>query len=1220
MSGVCRNHSNDVTLQQFSNGAMNNCDLFTSTENPQMRKVDATSKKDGNRSPVVLKTVLAVTLEEPTEKQRRSTLNTSFSQEESTSPKLDSNKTVDNFSHLPGGFENTEHIPEEGQPQRSAEFVERVRFDKVHGLAENLWTESVPVKETFEPPSQNDSESGTNESAQHNSSLSDLKDISYSELNLSVDKIQGSDDLCVPSSGSLSDKVSVKEIGHDTEYEGITDTSQSDTKLNAHSEVVMRPSWCDELRFEDISEDSMDEKPLISVSPQDTQSKREQTQFTNGGYVHEQDVAGMKQESIPNEELIEESVPPKTFEQAHHNPHLSVNDCGNQEEGDYWVVIPVTISYLRYEPEEDEDQKGVVQPDDYKKKVSEIQSNKNETLWSGLTPTPTCASSKVEVFETGNSSEQVTGAHVRDKYEVGPSGSAHDFKVDNSGEPVLQKRRSDQNPDCSDSDDSCDTEDSCDYPSVSKHNHMTVSGHFFTEIPAPLSPQPLATAKKTEEQQDKNVPNGKGTGLNKFKEKLRKIIQRKNGTKHTTNGEKERSESSKDFSCDQHGIPSPEGADTYKDSSPSEDLQTLRGHPTHCATLSRGIMQDAQLSDRTGTNERQIVTEAEPEFVQHETKKRNTLNKATKITESDSKSKTDRNYKRKRKRKEKGSENSEDTSPTGHQAPQRLSTLHGEDLEEEDPCSDLQTETNADSVSDRHKITNDIIIIDSDTEDESDYYLINNAKKRTFSSSKTISKPARHKASDDVIILSDDESNINNKERHKTKTVTSGLADCNDTGCEQQLMNSTETGGIKFKAGKEKHKETTMPSVSSLHSSNLRDTQSKEPKQVGPYFTRRRKVQRRTTMQNVSKVSTDSDQECRRKRVSKKVSYQRRILSSTETEDSSDERMSPIEQRPSLESQESHSKTATRKPETDRPFPEDLSKKAHKSMDRGTDSALGFIPIIPTFSVTSLDPSQSRVKLLPLKKSSMVQATAIKPPLLSRQSSFPPYVGPSTSSSNMSSSSTPPKMKRRISVPSGDLPFSVVSRKASDPSNSRQNTYTSTPPSTTAKTQPSNSCRSPDQISSPTEGSSYSTTQLTRTRILKEWRSTFPNKGEVRRRSRRRPWLDDNLGTACLESSREVEPRPSWDKTKEARPGPSSDAIGEGRPGPSHSEFSGATRPDPLRAAGPEPRSRKRRVLQNKSFETTAPLMKKTKNFYSQLPKATNREPAQGQSVFFRFL
>ncbi|XP_034529039.1 uncharacterized protein LOC117804788 isoform X1 [Notolabrus celidotus] len=1083
-----------------------------------------------------------------------------------------------------------------------------------------------------------------------------------------------------------------------TDYEDISDdgdTSQPATKLcYTHFEELSVPPRFEDIKYENISEDEnsvsenvAERKPSLLFSSQVTKLTSEQMLCSD-----RQGLAQMKQENIPRDELTEKPVSPKTVlsDKAHCSSHSVCNDsddgkksvlCSSallkidnefdEDSDDDWIVIPITISGLRYEPES-EDQEGLekVQLDDDEQEITEIQCNREQPLWPGPKPEATCPFSKMEVFETVDSFEQATEIHIIDKFEVPSCWSAPEHEVDYDGEPHVPQKRMGQYPE---SEDTCDTEDSCDYPSESQLNHMTVCEPFSKQSPTPPNPPPNVTVQETEGEQDK-VTNGQTLNLNTIKERLHKIIQATRNIKQKTNGQ---------------SISSKTDTPSLESDSDGERDQRRR--------------KKVKRKRRTRLSSDSSESKAELESAQHETEKHNTLNKGPIVIGSDLEDKINRSRKKRARRRlySSTSEDRGDQTSIDQAAPQQQSTHHDEEMREtiQELCSDQQIETDADSesiqhITDRHKILNGPIILGSDSEDESNQNCKKEAKRRRLSlsssmyksdptcidqlqpqqqsklhdeefegasSSKADSEPAQLKADiqkistqENVIILSsdsDDDSDITYEKQNKARLVTSELADCHDTSVEQ-IIPSPEA--IESKTAEVKRKETTLPPANSSlqqHLSNLHATQKNKTKQnMCSDLTQRgsgqqmkaknnfENVHPKSNRQSVSEESerlTDADKELRRKHRCKRAAHKKRILSSS-SEDSSSDTFCATEEILSPEPKDYRCVTATKKPENNRPSSEDSSKRQHQSMNRGTDFVRGSNPLLPRPLVSNSDQLNCRLKLQSsnvrektmqyLNKSKKVQATVAKRPSVLRQFSLPNHLGLSTSNSITTSTCGPPTEARRSSVSPSGLPLSGMSREASTSAYLPRSKQSTSPPGqhlTSAKAQRSRSHSGPstsNQLCSPTEGSSYSIPQPTRTKIMKDWEKSFPNKGE-RRRKKMRSGVRDNLGTTNDDSSREVRPGPSPSVLSgTARLVPSrSDFLRDARPGLSYLDPAMESRPgtgcfDSSREARPESMGRKRRARQRKkSPENTAPLMKKTRDYYMQLPKPA-RKPARKQS------
>ncbi|XP_044041830.1 uncharacterized protein LOC122871160 isoform X5 [Siniperca chuatsi] len=359
-------------------------------------------------------------------------------------------------------------------------------------------------------------------------------------------------------------------------YEDISDDedmSQLPRKLldSTHEELSL-PARFKDPEYEDISEDEMPqmsvERPSLTQVPEQNHM---QSPFENKGYGYVQGQAQMKTEIVSDEELTsKKQVSPKaqTLDIAQHcscpcsvetddefegllcpkcdnKRHLGwqTNHCvscspssvlkdedeTDDQMDDYWIVIPISVSDLKFEPE-DEDQDGPVLLDDGetgdKERKDETSPTHCELHWPA--PKPVAASaSEIDVFDT---------------IESFLHANARKSKMDSGREPhTPQNTRASY----SEPEDSCETEDSCDYSSGSEHNYLTVSRQLLKKRSAPLPPETndSMSEKEGEDNEITNVQKSQTRSLDKLgcMQKLRQLIEAKaasNQVQPKTEGQK----------------------------------------------------------------------------------------------------------------------------------------------------------------------------------------------------------------------------------------------------------------------------------------------------------------------------------------------------------------------------------------------------------------------------------------------------------------------------------------------------------------------------------------------------------------------------------------------------------------------------------------------------------------------------------------------------------
>ncbi|CAJ1055759.1 uncharacterized protein LOC117804788 isoform X5 [Xyrichtys novacula] len=1219
-----------------------------STECPHIIREVAICREDEDESPGPVTTVPRLISGELTEKHHSSTSDCCPPQGESR---------LHLFDQLSGVSTTPKQIIEEDQLVRGTQSLKGVRLIHVHGDA--LQTDLLPEK-TSEPlshdalnlpidktqihadllvPSQNEwlgnkvhEQTGqrahweafvkpTVNSSDHDGLLDDCQFEGVSKEASAVKPMY--EDI---SDGDQSDGVGVESLNmklvKNPEYEDISeneDTSEPATKLpNGHLGDLSLPPRVEDPQSESQKSDNMEVgRPYPLFRSQETQTNNEQMLFNNKGPAHLQSELQLKEENL-QEKLIQNPASPKSvssdierhcsqlFCDESCDRNLSVlqssarfeNEESDDQTDDDWIVIPIILSDLRFESDS-EDQKG-------SEKVLLKESNTYQTYWQGPTPLTTCASSEIEVFETLDSFVKATDVQIIDKFEVASSCSTPDHEVDYDGEPgVAQKCRRQYS-------ESEDTEDSCDYPSESKLNHITASRQLLEQMPEPLTPATKVDVLETEGKHGKvrNVQRSQTSRrFNEMREKLRKIIQAKVDCgqlkvkrKITVNNS---DQSSSDSEPDSEGVKRgvrcakkkrrfPLNSETSEDSSNGQhgnDSSEKKRHKFQSNSLSSVTLQASQgQSNLCDGGAKCGQNNAEPESVQRQTEKHDTFNSGEIFLGSESEDKKFQKCKQKARRR--CSKDRGDPMFIAKVAQQSQSELGDKKVKENDLCSDQQMESKSDPDSVRCVTDRDSgpIIIDSDLEDESSQNHNTKAERRRLSSPDVES--STHKAvlqkistSRDVIVLSS--ASDSDDEQYQKRSSTLGLAGCLDNT--QPMTQSPEPFDTEFETAQEKPCETRLPSAGPIQPETVPEEPSASPK---------------------------SDQEVGKNQRSKKAANEREIIS-TSTEDSSDDTFSGTGDGPPAEPVDFVGATANRKPENDRLSSESPSKRQHRSMDRGADP----VSVIPRLFVSNLNQQNCRLKLesqaqiqahenpaasSKVDKSSTVQNTVAKPSRVSRQLSLPNHTGLSDNYSSLSSTNGPLTEVSQSSVPSKGLPLAGVSKEVSTAGNLPRSRHSSSPNRqylACSKVQRSLSYNNPptsNQLYSPSEGSSYSNPQLARTRLFDDWKNSFPNKGERRRRRSR---MDDSLRTTHPYLSGQVRPGPSHsDSAREVRPEPSCrDHLGEARPGSSFCHSVKEVRPERI------PRR------SHKSFEVTAPLMKKTIGDYKQLPKATSRDPARKQ-------
>ncbi|XP_045927811.1 uncharacterized protein LOC123984755 isoform X2 [Micropterus dolomieu] len=531
-----------VILQQYWNGNIDNVHLFTSTEYPQiMMKVAANCAKSEDESPVVLTAMSEVTLDEPTEKHS-SMLNCCLPQEEYKPLHLNI-KNLDDTHQVPsvGWFK---YMTEEEKGDAGLKPVETLGLDNVHTKSSLEVSEN---KMLLENPKNNIAEQhcdvGNKDVIAHpklNSSIDNIFHVSMqSEMVCNQTSRAGvrEDAGSVLSQTDLRTAVyenKVKEHaplfkgkGEEAHFEQILkdpfyeDISDEDNFIKPSQLAKITPNtehaessfavYYEDPQYEDISEDEnvqMEnmsvERPLLTQVPE---RNDKQSPLENKGHEHGQ--AHMKMAVISDiaqhcspcfMETDDFDLSPKCDSNSHlglptnHSvscsPSSFLNDETDQMEDDDWTVIPISISDLKFEMD-DEDQdspENVLLDDDEtgdKERSYDRSSTHHESPWPAPKPGPASASTgKLEVFDTIQSFQQAKCLQFKNIFEVVSDKCLSEHEVDSGGEAYKLQNRSE-----SEHEDSCDTEDSCDYSSGTEHNYMTVHRQFWEKRSAPLLPE-----------------------------------------------------------------------------------------------------------------------------------------------------------------------------------------------------------------------------------------------------------------------------------------------------------------------------------------------------------------------------------------------------------------------------------------------------------------------------------------------------------------------------------------------------------------------------------------------------------------------------------------------------------------------------------------------------------------------------------------------------------
>ncbi|XP_041636250.1 uncharacterized protein LOC121505205 isoform X2 [Cheilinus undulatus] len=1002
---------------------------------------------------------------------------------------------------------------------------------------------------------------------------------------------------------------------HNPEYEDISDDSQMEGMGEEASAIktVNNPQYdnisdneyelqpaakLSNTRTEDSSLSTAPETAAVEWPPQ-IHEPNDELFFEKEGFANLQDLVQIKLESFSDETLDQQKmVSPKTdIYMAHCNTHSVLNASDGEkhsvlgssavlknekelhdhivEDDDDWIVIPLEMLDLRFEPESENQED-----------LETVQCSINHTHRLGSKSAS--GSSEIEVFETVDSFVQAKEVQILNKFDVGLYWSSPEHDTGFGEELRLLQNSREQFSE----NEEYDTEDSCDYPSDSKRNHLTVSNILVKPSSVHLTSTTDITFQKEEVDKVINVQNCQTTSPQSWKEKLkRRLCKVKSSGQQKTCRLKDSGKT-----------------DTLPLDADSDGKSDQRMRKKRSFTSATENTKDASCSQQK--RDAQLLLEENSGLLETRAKSKRDRTKNSKntiILGSESEDDGDKNCEIKTKETTFFSSNSkEQGEPSFTDQPQPLhSKRHHEEISEpiQDPCCHQPGETSVDFEPVQHRMSrqkilnNDTIVLDSDSEDETEggENLKKEERNRShYSDSAYEVEPScfaqpqqaetgpNEEKADSVIILSSDsdDDNICFKKENNTRSNTAQSPGC-------------PSGTAGLDSGKP----------------NLPDEDNYEVSQHNTYE---------------QTVSEDSDEEVKKIHSSKRAANTEKFFPSS-SEDSDDETSVATNDTHSPETTSAHCVVTNKEP--GRQSYEESTKKRHHSADGKTESTMGPTSVIPRLFVSNwggnlklqskdINPksittsSQVCKKNERYSKRAMVQQNAVKAQLRSRQFSLPNSVGQYAANS-LSSTSGSLTESRPSSFPTSALPFADVSRKTTNPPHhlkSKQSTFTPRQNFKSSRTQRSNLYCSPsklDQPRSPPEGSSSSATQQTdgRKKVTDIWTKDYidiPDRrrrvGEDSLRTRNDSLRDETSGRSHNESLNELRPEPS-----------SNDLLREAKQQPSHRDFSKETRL--------EPSHRKRKLRQtHSSHETAAPLMKKSIDDYMLVPKAINREPAREPS------
>ncbi|XP_031696144.1 uncharacterized protein LOC116378412 isoform X1 [Anarrhichthys ocellatus] len=498
-----------VILQQYWNANIDNVNLFASTEYPQiMLKVAATCTKNEDESPWVITAVPGVTWDDMREKQPTLMFNHSLSQEEYKSHLLYSNKNLDDIDQVPGASWALNHMTEREKEDTALKTVETVGLDSAQGMAdvsEDPQTKSSSVasgNRTFGfslIENRNAKKKKSIEDPQH---CGVTRKEAHSELNSSVGEILIHNVLSIPT--NQSEWQSSQKIRDCAREDAGSAHSQSNLSIVPANKLQKHAPLCESKveeahpPYEDVSDDDMSQ--LATELP-----NTEHGEFNSPACLQYEDIS--EAESQTESKVVNPSV--SCSPSSVLNNEVETDD----EMDDDYLVIPISIFNLKYEPEDDQDSPETIVSEGGETGVQERQCPthcpfSNLALATAFPP--------VLVFDTQECFLQAVQCENMIEVELGISPLEHE--MDSEGDvQTPQKRR--VSVDGCETVDSCETEDSCDYSSASERNFLTVSREMLSKssAPVPLETDDSTSEKEGEGNETKNLQKDQTRGVDKLR-------------------------------------------------------------------------------------------------------------------------------------------------------------------------------------------------------------------------------------------------------------------------------------------------------------------------------------------------------------------------------------------------------------------------------------------------------------------------------------------------------------------------------------------------------------------------------------------------------------------------------------------------------------------------------------------------------------------------------
>nr|XP_046234900.1 uncharacterized protein LOC124053619 isoform X1 [Scatophagus argus]XP_046234901.1 uncharacterized protein LOC124053619 isoform X1 [Scatophagus argus] len=455
----------EVILQQYWNGNIGNIHLFTSTEYPQiMMKVAATCTKNEDESPVVLTAVPREALDELTQKHPSPLFKYSSSQEEYKSLEL---KPVEGVGL--DGVQGVTNVSEEFQTKSNSGVSEPTSLtENQEKEMKNIEHCNVTCKGVI---AQSETNSSTDIQIHNVTSVSmnqyewlcnqascegvrkDVCSVAVqTDARLTISENKVKEEALLSSEGK--EVLSVKII-KDPQYEDISDDdmSQLATELpnSEHGELNF-PEYFQDMHYTDISED---ENPpfMATETPSPTQAPEPNKQQT---------------ETLDIEQCCSGSCFAKTDDGCHLRRQTErcvcctssvlTDDDTDEQMDDDWLVIPVTVANLKFEPDDEHQnspEKVVLSGSDEETQC-DVSPAHNELHSPASSP-----SYQIDVYDTTESCLKAMRVQFQRNFEMAAFLYPPEYALESEGTPQTPQNRSES---YSDPEDSCETEDSFDYP------------------------------------------------------------------------------------------------------------------------------------------------------------------------------------------------------------------------------------------------------------------------------------------------------------------------------------------------------------------------------------------------------------------------------------------------------------------------------------------------------------------------------------------------------------------------------------------------------------------------------------------------------------------------------------------------------------------------------------------------------------------------------------